>query len=97
MNTVALKRPSYKSTDVLICRTVAETFEGHIALDLLRHLAIAACEPGGENSDGSQALRLLTPEEVAKRACDIAASMYGELITRGWMIEVPLPTYGEVE
>jgi len=47
-----------------------------VATELVRHLAIVAAVPNGEDSAGRQKFRLMTPKEVARRAVDIADELW---------------------
>ncbi len=46
--------------------------------------AMAVAMPDGEDSDGRAKLRLLTPQEVAERAVDIAERLNTLLLLKGY-------------
>jgi hypothetical protein len=48
-------------------------------------------EVDGEDSAGRMKLRLMTPAEVAFRACDIADAAMSEMEARGWLLDLPEP------
>lgn len=78
-------------TDIRIYNEWVPNEVGHIAVDLMKHLAICTGTPDGEDSAGRSKLKLLPADEVAKRACDIAAAMEKELKDRGWRLDLPEP------
>lgn len=59
-----------------------------LAVNLMQHFAIVAGEPDGVDNVGRQKMRLLTPEEVVSRACEIADAAYTQFKERGWVYEV---------
>lgn len=63
--------------------------QARIAVDLVKHLAIATAMPDGEDSAGRQRLRLMDPELVASRACDIASLLWKEFTDRQWLVDSP--------
>lgn len=62
------------------------------AMDIMHHLAISTACPDGEDSAGRQKLKLLPPDGVAQRACEIADAAFREFEIRQWMIDTPLPS-----
>jgi len=74
----AVIRKTYKGTETTVARTVAPSPQADLAERLMHTIAIAACKTDGENSDGSQKIITLTPEEVVQRACAIADLSYLE-------------------
>jgi hypothetical protein len=92
---IIVKRHQYRETTHVIAQTVVPTARGNIALDLVRHLALAVCEPttGSEDSAGRQMVRLLSPAEVANRGCQIAEEIWLQFMERGWLMDVPPPEY----
>jgi len=69
--------------------TEIPTMRAHFAMKLMEHLAISAAEADGEDTAGRQKLRLLTPVEVATRACNIAAAAYQQFEDRDWLLTAP--------
>lgn len=65
--------------------------EGQLAAALAEKFAVVACIEDGEDSGGRQKLRLQTPEECAKRSCDIARSLFNEFRERGLVLDIPAP------
>lgn len=63
---------------------------GEIAERLCSHIAMIAAVNNGEDSAGRAVARLLTPGEVAQRACNIAENLVSEFEERRWLVEVPL-------
>jgi hypothetical protein len=61
----------------------------NLAAELGRHLALVAGQVDGEDSAGRQKCRLLTPDEVATRALDIAEAMWSGFEKRGWLLHLP--------
>lgn len=61
-----------------------------IAEKILQHCALVAAQEAGEDSAGRQALKLLAPEEVANRACDIAEHFVKQSNERGWIRDAPI-------
>lgn len=91
-NPITSHTEKYGVPTVSIIRTVALNPQAELAERILATLAIAACQPAdGENKDGSQKFRLLTPTEAADRACDIAECAYAKFIARNWLVEIPPP------
>ena len=60
-----------------------------LAQAILSHFALISAQDDGEDNAGRQKLRLLSPGEIAKRACDLSAAYYDEIEARGWLIHVP--------
>jgi hypothetical protein len=51
--------------------------------------AMVAVEPDGEDSAGRQKVRRLTPEELAKHACDTVTALYSQFAQRKWTLHIP--------
>lgn len=49
--------------------------------------AVVPC--GISPADGSPIYTVMDAEHIAKRACDVAAALMDELVSRGWFIEYP--------
>lgn len=90
MKHIEVKR--YGVTEIKICQTEVPHPQAQIANDLMKQLAIVAAVPDGEDAAGRQKLRLMTPEEVVARATNIADLAWKEYRTRGWLLDIPLPT-----
>ncbi len=58
-----------------------------VALDIIRHAALVSAKENGEDSSGRQQLMLLTAEQVAVRAADIAEHLVNNAVSRGWVKE----------
>ncbi len=87
-----IEAPGYRGeTTINICRTVVCDQEAEFAKTLMAQLAIVAGQVDGEDSSGRQKCRLLTPEEIAKRACDVSQAAFKEFEARGWLLAIPLP------
>jgi hypothetical protein len=65
--------------------------EATFAMQLANDLAIATAVPDGEDSAGRQKIRMMTPDEVTERACQIAAKMFAQFDKCGWLMDLPLP------
>lgn len=59
------------------------------AMECIIKWGMVAAEADGEDSAGRQKLRTLTPEEVARKACQTADLAFAEFERRGWMVKVP--------
>lgn len=66
--------------------TVAE-----VARDLVTRWGLGTPIPCGRNDEGQQIYTTLTPEVLAKRACDVAAHLMDEITVRGWYVDAPSP------
>ena len=93
------KKIGFYVQDVYKGRTEVITFNRQqinhaaaIAESLVEKWGAIACIPDGEDSSGRQKLRLSSPEELAKRCCDVAHGMWDEFIRRDWVTELPDPT-----
>ncbi len=62
-----------------------------LAVEFARHFSQVAGIPDGEDSAGRQQLRLATPQECAKRSCDLAEQMWEQFQSRGWVMDLPVP------
>lgn len=49
---------------------------------------MVAAEPDGEESAGRAKLRLSTPQELGKRACNVAEEIATEIRKRDWFVEL---------
>lgn len=84
-----IKTEEYGQERMIIEATHVFGTRAAIAKDLMEHIAMAMGQVDGEDSAGRQKLRLMRPDEVAKRACEIADHLVDEFESRGWMVFVP--------
>jgi predicted sugar kinase len=63
--------------------------EAMLAIQIAERWALVAAIPDGEDSAGRQKCRLPTRDELAERACGVAAALHKEFHARGWMQQVP--------
>jgi hypothetical protein len=80
--------PEYGRATLVVHERVHMEMQAKLAFELMGRLAIIAAQEDGEDSAGRQKLRLMTPTEVAARACDIAAAACNEFVERDWLSEV---------
>jgi hypothetical protein len=69
--------------------TEVPTREAQLAMELVGRWGTVAGVPDGEDAAGRAKLRLMTPEELAIRACHSAEMLFGEMRRRGWIIQAP--------
>jgi hypothetical protein len=69
--------------------THIETPQAGLAVRICGNIAIAMGTPDGEDSAGRAKYKLMPADEVAERACAIAAAMFAQWAKRGWLVEVP--------
>lgn len=87
-----IERKSYKGgTDIVICETEVQNKCARLAEELMRHLAIVAAVPDGEDSSGQQKMRMMTEQEVVTRATRIAELAWSDFRERQWILDIPLP------
>ncbi len=95
---VPIEHPGYRGeTEVRLHSQFGMNMRADFVGQLLKHLALVTGEADGEDSAGRQKLRLMTPIEVAKRACDIADAAWQEFNDRGWLVEMPLPKLAKLK
>jgi hypothetical protein len=87
-NDVKFTRDRYQTTYTARPTTVLGPVAG-VAEKIVTHFALIAAVPDGEDSSGQQKHRLATPEELAKRACDVAQALATELESRGLIHDMP--------
>jgi len=63
-----------------------------LAMCLVERWGLVACVLDGEDSAGRQKMRVMTPEELAKAACDTAEETWKQIEARGWTVDIPDPT-----
>lgn len=88
--TVWKKRQRFREDEIVGNETALPTFVGKLATDLARQIAICLGDQDGEDSSGRAKLKLMSPEKIAKHACDVAQCMAEEFDRRGWFVDVPV-------
>jgi hypothetical protein len=63
--------------------------EARMATALIEKWGMVAATPDGESSDGRQQLRMLSPNEVVRRACDTATIAIEAFRSLGWIHKLP--------
>lgn len=63
--------------------------EARLAMELVSRWGTVAGAPDGEDSAGRFKVRLMTPDELASRACEASAVLFAEIRRRGWMVATP--------
>jgi hypothetical protein len=61
------------------------SFRAAYAADLLLRASLVAAMPDGYDDAGRQKMRMMTPDEAALRACEIAQAAFDEFEKRGWI------------
>lgn len=90
MTTEVRAYPNYGARfNLTVHDTEVPTFEGRLALRLVEHFGIVSCTDAGEDSTGRHQLRLMEPQDLVTRACEIAELMTRALRVREWIIEAP--------
>lgn len=84
-----IKRERYGHTEIIVQESEVPFPQAKFAMELMRHLAIAAGVPDGYDTVGRQKLRLMTEEEVVARASKIAELSWKEFRTRNWLLDIP--------
>ena len=69
--------------------------EAALASQIIEKWALVAAVPDGEDSAGRQKCRLPTAQELAERACEIAARAFEQFEQRGWVQDIPSSTEAE--
>lgn len=86
------EEPSFRGgTEIKISRSMIVNAEADFAMELMRHLAIAIGHPDGEDSAGRAKLRLMTPQEISNRACEISRCAFDEFEKNDWLVALPAP------
>jgi len=87
-----IESPTYRDgTEIIIYNTEALFQEAQFANDLMKHLAIVAAVPDGEDSTGRQKLRMMTEQEVVERATVIARLAFIAHKENGFILDLPAP------
>jgi hypothetical protein len=92
MNTkkyIEYKEPRYGEKGITITNSVIPHPEAEFAMGMIERMSLYCANPDGEDSAGRAKLRLMTPEEIANRACDIAAAAFAQFEKRDWLLQVP--------
>jgi hypothetical protein len=89
------KTKAYDMQSVIFHVRKRPNLKAEVAMRLVEHFAIVAASEDGEDSAGRQAFKLQTPEQIVKRACDIASGLVDEFESRNWMVDIP--PYIEIE
>lgn len=63
--------------------------KAQFALGLIERLGICAGMPDGEDSNGQQKIRIMSPEEIVAKAFELADKSYEEIRIRGWVDCLP--------
>ena len=50
---------------------------------------MCAAAPEGEDKAGRQKLRVVAPDEVVERACELADQTFKQFEQRGWLVKLP--------
>ena len=83
---------SYRGgTDVKILKTRAFGIVAGLAVEMASRWGMVAAQPDGEDSNGRQKLRCLSPNEIVSKAINTAEMLYEELSAKGLIAEIPLP------
>jgi len=89
MTEIVIQKQYAERPSIVIHDREAPSFEGRLVLSLLEKWGMVAGEIDGEDSAGRSKLRLPTPQELAARACNVAAETVAEMRKRGWLVQVP--------
>ena len=85
-------RERYKEYDqVCFFQLKATNAVASLAASLAERMALCAADLDGEDSAGRQKVKLMTPAEIAVRACDIAAALWQQFEQRDWIMDLPEP------
>lgn len=86
-----IKRDRYGATIVDVYRKRVANRAADLTCDLIARWGMVAGLEDGEDSSGRAKLRLATPKEMVKRACDTAEMLIKEIEKRDWYLELPSP------
>jgi hypothetical protein len=86
---VIAKRSRYGDEGVVYHSMETMSDKARMAAAFVEKWGMVAGRPAGEDKAGRQKLELLTPEEVAKRACETVELLYAEFQAREWIVKVP--------
>ena len=90
-----IRSPFDDRGELILHRLDTPDTRGELAMKILDHFALISAQEDGEDQAGRQKLKLLSPVEVATRACDLAEAFFSEIERRGWLLK--LPSYEEVQ
>lgn len=94
---IIIKRTTYEGTHYTAHLPFVLNMQAELATKFVERWGMVMIEVDGEDSRGCQKVRLMSPEEIAHRACDTADLLLEEFINRKWIVEIPLPTYEKEE
>ena len=86
-DTVLFARKEYKSSEAQIVQAneIMPGMKARFAMSIMERWAMVAGDPDGEDSAGRSKLRLIEPDEVVHRACEISDHAFEEMEKRGWI------------
>lgn len=73
----------------------APTEEARFAMTIMERWAMVSSQEDGEDSAGRQKLKLLSEEDIVKRACNISSMAFDAFRRLDWL--TPVPTLEELE
>lgn len=86
------ERVGYRgASDVLVYQKFALDPRAILAIELVKHFGVVAAAPNGEDTAGRQKIEMQNVDDLADRACDIAAALFSRFEQREWTIELPNP------
>lgn len=88
----AIERKTYRGgTEVFVTNTVVPDMPADWALEIASRWGAVAGHPDGEDSTGRAKLRLMTPDEIVTRSCEVASKLWDEFKRRDWLLDLPTP------
>jgi hypothetical protein len=75
--------------EVVVWHLEHPTWKARLATTLVEKWGLVAATEDGEDSAGRAKLRLSTPVELVKRACETADMLVEECRSRGWIEKLP--------
>lgn len=79
----------FEHSTVTVYKTAVPYPQAELAERLIHHFGVVAAATDGEDSAGRAKLKLLSPEEVVARACQIAELAHLEFQKRDWLLKLP--------
>lgn len=64
-------------------------WEARLACSMIERWGMAAAVEDGEDAAGRAKLRIMTPQELVERACEVAALSIEQFRARGWVQLAP--------
>lgn len=80
---------NFDDVQVKINNRLAYNAIAELASHLIDRWGMVSGAPDGEDSAGRAKMRLLSPEEVVRRACDTAELAFREFSKRDWVTVLP--------